>query len=158
MLVTSTSVSPAHSVIISQTKSILGFGTAVKSILCNTISSRDDAKSINDNGFLSDLANGLNFFFGLTIPRCAKSSLSKFKSLIFFSSYLFCMVAIHLQNWCMMGLLNQCELLLPLKTLQQQHDFHVYITCRSSALLFVVCFKREMSKSRNRRELDTNDG
>ena len=126
MLVTSTSVSPAHSVIISQTKSILGFGTAVKSILCNTISSRADAKSINDNGFLSDLANGLNFFFGLTIPRCAKSSLSKFKSLIFVSLYLFCMVAIHLQNWCMMDLLNQCELLLPLTTLQQQHDctFH----------------------------------
>ena len=65
MLVTSTSVSPAQSVIISQTKSILGFGRTVKSILFGTISSRADAKSINDNGFLSDLGKGLNFFFGL---------------------------------------------------------------------------------------------
>ena len=95
MLVTSTSVSPAHSVIISQTKSILGFGTVVKSILFGTISSRANVKSINDNGFLSDLANGLNFFFGLAtrglffLPRCPKSSLSKFKSLIFVGSISF---------------------------------------------------------------------
>ena len=95
MLVTSRSVSPAHSVIISQTKSILGVGTAVKSILFGTISSRADAKSINDNGFLSDLANGLNFIFRLAtrgllfLTRCAKSSLSKFKSLIFVGSISF---------------------------------------------------------------------
>ena len=81
MHVTSTSVSPVQSVIISRTKSILGFGTAVKSIMFGTISSRADTKSINDNGFLSDLANVLNFFFGLAtsglffLPRCAKSSL-----------------------------------------------------------------------------------
>ena len=61
MLVSSTSVFPSHSVILSQTTSILGFGTAAKSILFDTIS-RADAKSINGNGFLSDLANGLNFF------------------------------------------------------------------------------------------------
>ena len=130
MLVTSTSVSPAQSVIISQTKSILGFGRTVKSILFGTISSRADAKSINGNGFLSDLGNGLNFFFGLAarsilfLPRCVKSSLSKFKFKFKFLwvQYLFCMVAIHLQNWCMMDLLNQCELLLPFETLQQQHD------------------------------------
>ena len=42
MLVTSTSVSPAHSLIISLTKKILGFGTAVKSKLFGTISSRAD--------------------------------------------------------------------------------------------------------------------
>ena len=53
MLVTSTPVSPGHSVIISSTKSILGFGAVVKSILFGTISSKADAKSINDNGFLS---------------------------------------------------------------------------------------------------------
>ena len=92
MIVTSTSVSPIQPVIISQTKSVLAFGTAVKSILFGTISSRADPKLINDNGFLSDLANGLNFFFGLVtsglffLPRCAKSSLSKFKSLIFVGS------------------------------------------------------------------------
>ena len=51
------------------------------------ISWRSDAKSMNDNGFLSHLANGFNFFFGLAtrglffLPRYAKSSLSKFKSL-----------------------------------------------------------------------------
>ena len=50
MLVTSTSVSPAHSVIISRTKSILGLETAVKSMLFGKISSRADAKSINGNG------------------------------------------------------------------------------------------------------------
>ena len=60
--VTSKSVSPVHSVTISQTKSILGSGTAVKSIPFGAISSRADAKPINDNGFLSDLANELNFF------------------------------------------------------------------------------------------------
>ena len=43
-LVTSTSVSPAQSAIISRTKPILGFGAAVKSILLGTISSRVDAK------------------------------------------------------------------------------------------------------------------
>ena len=63
MLVTSTSVFPAHSVINSQPKSILGFGTAVKSILLGAISSKADSKPINDNGFLSDFAYGLNFFF-----------------------------------------------------------------------------------------------
>ena len=84
MLATSTSVSPAHSVIIFQIKSILGFGTEEEYILFGTITSRANAKSINENGFLSDLANGLNFFFGLAprgllfLPRCAKSSLSKF--------------------------------------------------------------------------------
>ena len=89
MFFISTSVSPAQSVIISRTKSILGFRTAVKSILFDTISSRADAKSINNNGFLSDLANRLNFFFGLAtsglffLPRCEKFSLTKFKSLIF---------------------------------------------------------------------------
>ena len=130
MLVTSTSVSLTQSVIISRKKSILGFGTALKSILFGTISS---ICSINDNVFLSDLANGLNFFFRLAtsglffLPRCAKSSLSKFKSSVFVVQYLFCMVAIHLQNWCMMDLLNQCQLLFPLETLQLQHDctFHV---------------------------------
>ena len=61
MLVTSTSVSSVQSVIISQTRSILGFGTAVKSILFGTISSKADAKSISGNGFLSDLANGCVF-------------------------------------------------------------------------------------------------
>ena len=95
MIVTSTSVSPVQPAIISQTRSILGFGTAVKSILFGTISSRADPKLINDNGFLSDLVNGLNFFFGLVtsglffLPRCAKSSLSKSKSLIFVSSISF---------------------------------------------------------------------
>ena len=88
MLVTSTSVSPAHSVIIFRTKSILGFRAAVKSILFGIVFSRRDAKSINDNGFLSNLANGLNFFFGLAtrglffLQHCAKSSLSMLKSLI----------------------------------------------------------------------------
>ena len=57
MLVTSTSVSPAQSVTISRTKSILGSGTALKTILFGTIFSRANAKSINDNGFLSYLAN-----------------------------------------------------------------------------------------------------
>ena len=61
MLVTSTSVFAAHSVIISQTKSILGFGTAVKSILFDTTSSRADEKLINGNGFISDLAEGMKF-------------------------------------------------------------------------------------------------
>ena len=65
MLVTSASVYPAHSVIISWIKSILGFGTAVKSILFGTISSRADAKLISDNGFLSDFPNRLSSFFGL---------------------------------------------------------------------------------------------
>ena len=46
MLVTSTSVFPAHSVITSQKMLILGFGTAVKSIVFGTISSRADAKSV----------------------------------------------------------------------------------------------------------------
>ena len=81
MLAISASVSPAQS--------ILGFGTPVKSILFGTISLRAVGKSINDNGFLSDLADALSFFFGqatrvlLFLPRCAKSSLSKFKFLIF---------------------------------------------------------------------------
>ena len=55
-----------------------------------------------DNDFLSDLANGLNFFFGLAVrglfflPRCAKSSIPKFTSLIlatynriYIASYIF---------------------------------------------------------------------
>ena len=88
MLVTSTPVSHAHSVTNFRTKSILGFGAAVKSILFGIIPSRPDAKLINNNGFLSDLANALNFFFGLAtrgllfLQRCAKSSLLTFKSLI----------------------------------------------------------------------------
>ena len=49
MLVTSTAISPAQSVIISRTKSFLGFRTAVKSILFDTISSRADAKSQNQS-------------------------------------------------------------------------------------------------------------
>ena len=65
ILVTSTSVSPAQSVITSRTMPILGFGAAVKSLLFGTISSRNDAKSINGSGFLSHLSNGLKFFFGL---------------------------------------------------------------------------------------------
>ena len=95
ILVTSTSLFPAHYLIISQTKSILGFGAAVKSILFGTISSRADTKSVNDNGFLSDLANELNFFSGLTtrglffLPYCAKSFLSKFKPLVFVGSISF---------------------------------------------------------------------
>ena len=94
MFVTSTSVSFC-SVIISRTKSILGFGTEVKSILFGAIPSRADAKSFSDNGFFSDLTIGLNFFFGLAtrglffLPRCAKSTLSKFKSLIFVGSISF---------------------------------------------------------------------
>ena len=93
MLVTSTSVSPSHSVIISRTKLILGFGIAVKSIPFGTIFSRVDTKSISDNDFLSDLANRLNFFFELTtrdlffLPCYAKSSLSKFKSFLLGSIY-----------------------------------------------------------------------
>ena len=89
------SVSPPQTVIISRTKSILGFGAAVKSMLFGTISWRADAKSINNNGFLSDLANGLNFFFGLAtrglffLPHCPKPSLSKFNSLIFVGSIYF---------------------------------------------------------------------
>ena len=51
MLVTSTSASPAYSVRISRTKSDLGYGTVVESILFNALSSRADAKSINDNIF-----------------------------------------------------------------------------------------------------------
>ena len=95
MLVTSTAISPAKSVIISRTKSILGFRTAVKSILCDTISSRADAKSINDNGFLFYLPNGLKFFVGLAarglffLPHCVKYSLSRSKSLIFVVSVSF---------------------------------------------------------------------
>ena len=65
MLVTFKPVSPAFSVIISRTMSILGLGTAVKSILFGAIYSRAVVQSINDNGFLSDLANVLGFFFRL---------------------------------------------------------------------------------------------
>ena len=62
---------------------------------------------------------GLSF-----LSRCTKSSLLKFKPLNFVGFlYLFCMVAIHLQNWCKMYLLNQCELLLPLKISSQQLDW-----------------------------------
>ena len=95
-----------QSVTISQTKSLLGFVTAPKSILFGTIFSNADAKSINDNGFLSDLANGLNFFFGLAtsglffLPSCAKSSLSKIKPLIFVGSISFLHGSHHLQNCC----------------------------------------------------------
>ena len=78
MLVTSTLVSLVHSVIISRTKSILAFGPAVKSIMLYVISSWADVKSINDNGFLSDSANGLN----ISLRRSAKFTLSKLKSLI----------------------------------------------------------------------------
>ena len=60
ILVTSTSVSLVHSVIISQTKSILAFGPAVKSLMLYAIPSWADVKSVNDNGFLSDSANGCN--------------------------------------------------------------------------------------------------
>ena len=60
MLVTSTSVSPVHSVVISRTKSILAFGPAVKSLMLYAIPSWADVKSVNDNGFLSDSANGCN--------------------------------------------------------------------------------------------------
>ena len=93
MLVSSTSVYPAQSVIISRKMSILGFVTAVTSILFGTTSSRADTKSINDNGCFSDLANGLNFFLGLAtrifffLSRSAKSFLSK--SLTFVGSIYF---------------------------------------------------------------------
>ena len=104
MLVSSASVFPSHSVIISQTKSILGFGTAVKRILFDTIS-RADAKSINGNGFLSDLANGLNFFSldGLQVVFSFYHALQKalYQSLglqFLCAQFLFCMVAINLQN------------------------------------------------------------
>ena len=59
------SVSSAHFVIISQTKSILALRTVVKIIQFGLISSRTLLKSINDYGFLSDLANGLNVFLEL---------------------------------------------------------------------------------------------
>ena len=64
MLVSSTSVSPGHAVI---NFSILGFRRAVKGILFSTISSSSYPKSISDEGFLSDLAKGLNLFFGVAI-------------------------------------------------------------------------------------------
>ena len=78
MRVTSTLVSVVHYVIISRTKSILAFGPAVKSIMLYAIPSWADVKSINDNGFLSDSANGLN----ISLRRSAKSTLSKLKPLI----------------------------------------------------------------------------
>ena len=91
MLDTSKSVSSTHSVTISRTKSILDLGTAVKSILFGAISSSVDTKKKNQRqGFLSELANVLNFFFGLAtrdlffLPRSEKSSLSKFKSLFIY--------------------------------------------------------------------------
>ena len=125
MLVSSTSVFRSHSVILSQTKSILGFGTAVKSILFDTIS-RADAKSINGNGFLSDLAKGLKFFVGLAArglffsPHCAKYSLSKSKSLIFVVSVTF------LHGSHSFAELVHDEFVEPVQKLQQQHDctFH----------------------------------
>ena len=94
MFVTSASVSPAQSVTISQTKSILGFGTAVKRkeyCLAQFLRELMQDQSM-ESGFLSDLANWLIFFVGLAasglsfLARCAKSSLSKFKSLIFVGS------------------------------------------------------------------------
>ena len=78
MRVTSTLVSVVHYVIISRTKSILAFGPAVKGIMLYAIPSWADVKSINDNGFLSDSANGLN----ISLRRSAKSTLSKLKPLI----------------------------------------------------------------------------
>ena len=90
MLDTSKSVSSTHSVTISRTKSILDLGTAVKSILFGAISSSVDTKKNQRQWFLSELANGLNFFFGLAtrdlffLPRSEKSPLSKFKSLFIY--------------------------------------------------------------------------
>ena len=90
MLDTSKSVSSTHSVTIFRTKSILDLGTAVKSILFGAISSSVDTKKNQRQWFLSELANGLNFFFGLAtrdlffLPRSEKSPLSKFKSLFIY--------------------------------------------------------------------------
>ena len=126
MLVTSTAISPAQSIIIFRTKSILGFRLAVKSILFDTISSRADAKSINGNGFLSDLAKGLKFFVGLAarglffLPHCAKYSLSKSKSLIFVVSVTFLHGSHSFAELVHDGFVE------PVQKLQQQHDctFH----------------------------------
>ena len=136
MLDTSKSVSSTHSVTISRTKSILDLGTAVKSILFGAISSSVDTKKNQRQWFLSELANGLNFFFGLAtrdlffLPRSEKSPLSKLKSLFIYlfiywetggggggGKHLVCMIAIHSYNWYMMDLLNHCDVLLPLETL-----------------------------------------
>ena len=79
MLVTSKSVSPAHSV----NKVNFRLWSSSKKYTVWRNFSRAGAKSINGNGFLSGLANGLNFFFGLatkglfSLLRCAKSSLIK---------------------------------------------------------------------------------
>ena len=83
-----------------------------KSILLGTISSRTDAKLINGNGFLSDLANGLIFFFGLATSvfsfyHAVQNVLCQSLNLEFlWVQYLFCMAAIYLQNSCMMDLLS----------------------------------------------------
>ena len=76
-------------VIISLTKSIFGFGTAIYKILCGAISSSAVAISVNFNNFQLLLENGLNTLLGVQtnerfiLPRRTKSSLLKFKFLIF---------------------------------------------------------------------------
>ena len=63
MLVTSKSISPSHSAIFSQTKSILGVGAAVKSILFDATYSRADAKSVNDKDFNLNWLQGVFTFY-----------------------------------------------------------------------------------------------
>ena len=104
--------------------------TAVKGILFGTISSWADAKSINDNCFLSDLVNRLNSFFGLAtsglffLSRCAKSSLARSGSLILLGS-----ISLLHGSHSFAELVHE-EFVEPVRTaayiLQQQHDcmFH----------------------------------
>ena len=128
MLVPSTSVSPAHSVIIYRTKSILGFRAAVRSIYTVWHKFYKGWCKINQwQWFFVWFGSRVEFF----LWTCTKgSSLFTTMCKIFWIKvlnlkflclkYLFCMEAIHFQNWCMIDLPNQYEVLLPLKTMQQQ--------------------------------------
>ena len=63
----------------------------------------------------------------LIFPRCVKSSLSKFKFKLKFLwvQYLFCMVAIHLQNWCMMDFVKPVRTAAPTRNITAVTCLHV---------------------------------